>query len=98
MSLPNDSDPVPADLESALNERCAALVALQTLQEPAVLGPADAGGAMYHLRQVTSLLRATIDELRAASDQDPSLLAFGFVLASETGGAAPLQVSPRRTA
>ena len=101
MILPVDSGPVVARLESALEAGCAALVALQTLPGPPASGAGDLGGVGRQIRHMTNVLRATIDDLRAVGEYEPSLLAFGFVLAPEAAGGGAVgrsQVSPRRTA
>jgi hypothetical protein len=98
MTLPTDTEPVLTRLESALDAGCAALVALQALPRQATPGRTDVVGVQRQLRHVTKLLRAAIDAVRAGDDEEPSLLAFGFVLDAEAAGGPPVQVTPRRTA
>jgi hypothetical protein len=93
-----DTPPFLNELQSALDAGCAALVALEALPEESVTASQDAtSGAQGQIKHMIKVLRKTISEVRAARDEEASVLAFGFVLAAgaETG---VLHTRPRRTA
>jgi hypothetical protein len=84
MTSPIDPEPVVAQLESVLDAGCAALVALQAF--PAATPPNEVGRVQGQIRHMIKLLRATIDDIRTGCQEEPSLLAFGFVLDAEPVG------------
>jgi hypothetical protein len=90
MSRPLDPDtrPLLEQLESALDTGCAVLVALEVLRGRANTGTGDDGRVQGQIRQMIRLLRKTISELRAAHEEEHSLLAFGFVLEAGSGQTA----------
>jgi hypothetical protein len=96
MTLPIDTEPVLTQLESALDAGCAVLVALQAL--PVIPPSNEAGGVQRQIRQMIKLLRGAIDDLRTGCQEEPSLLALGFVLDADPMACGSVQVRPRRTA
>ena len=84
--------PLVGQLELALENACAALLGLESLQGEDRTPRIDAVQA--HLRVTIDGVRVAIAALRATSHTDAHPCALGFVLA----GAARDQVNPRRTA
>ena len=64
------------------------LMALEALRGGASVGTRDEGRVQGQIRQMIRLLRKTIGELRAAHEEEASLLAFGFVLEAGSGQTA----------
>jgi hypothetical protein len=92
--------PALSHLEAALEATCATLMALQATRGGLRKDETDTVAAQAQLGDAIGALREAIAELRAFHDAEPSLLAFGFVLADGQACRARRrrQLSPRRTA
>ena len=103
MTQPDDCTPAPDHLRTALEASCGALIMLEWIRRETAAAEIDADSLQARLTDTIESLHRATAELRLARDDEPSVLAFGFVLRpaparSRAGSRRSGHPSPRRTA
>lgn len=85
MTQRSNVQPALDHLEAALEAICATLIALEAAGAGARKGAQDMRAVEAQIGDAIGSLREAIAELRKLDDIETSMLAFGFVLAADSG-------------